>query len=1096
MSNYKRYTWENKKSKLNETNMNNIETGIVENKTSISEVSNKVALQEVSINEAKTLATEAKNEALNVSASVAELQEGKQDKLESGKNIKTLNGESLLGEGDIVVAEPDSAHYVYSEKSLNDLLDTGIYSLTNAKDCPEETALNGTLKVKHLEDDKVEQQWMSDTNNAYRLYSNATPTANKFYVNDELVPQGIVQLEAGKEYNLSGDLIGHIEIISALEPAAPTKIRLKGVNIKSDGEYAIYYVPEKKKLTVEVFANTSNYLKVENGALTTAAVIFSNSDLTITGAGHLDLFANIAHGLKASELVINGVPNITIDVVHDAIHASKFLRITGGNIIVNNANDVFSAGAADDPTKNTVELLITGGQFTINKCKEAVFQGKSSAGNYKLLNSTFNISAENIGMMFQEESADNEIQCYDTCTWAGLSSAQQIEVLARTIILADEYEAPVVYYIDADGNRQDIELDGNSYCLTGAEEGVYYKISGNISGKKFYTTDKKINIALNGVYYNSNVADGEVLFDYQNTGSRMQINFTEGYINYINKADGILFKSGNNVALKAKDLDATETAPQKISITYLSCPNGTVMLACEPEYGRAAIAGDGIVYVTNSKCGVEAGTLWLGNEYVDNFPADWGKANISLYLMNNEVDANIHFKQSEEAKKYGYVYIPYYLLGTCVLGSNLIYADAEKHWIDAPVGKVEDIFDNTPIVYTTADVSSFEINNNIVTYDPVYEKEAGKELQVVAADYGKWIVYKSDLSDYYTKAEVAENFVSKVEYNKLANELMPKKATITLDENISDIAILKYENQPEADVEYLVKDALTFVYLRDGDFGYPCIDGTGQLNFKPTLLGDYDIIIPTVEGNYNKFKTPYSTCKDNLYRFTKGSSDLNIKLAAGKEADLEAYNVTYNLNLPAGYTGEAPIVTVYRTEDAALGDYQGKVLEFVENKCVDFSYHKSTGYKDKSVGADAQVNFTVKAENLPEGYVLSVSGAKANADIANGYKATKLKADLEITIAILPPVSITYNQGTCEYPFADNATSVGQGADLTFAINHQLGTPLTDEQWANAIESVMCNGVDLKANLINNDSGKKKAKYLLEGKYVTGDIVVTAKSIN
>jgi hypothetical protein len=288
--------------------------------------------------------------------------------------------------------------------------------------------------------------------------------------------------------------------------------------------------------------------------------------------------------------------------------------------------------------------------------------------------------------------------------------------------------------------------------------------------------------------------------------------------------------------------------------------------------------------------------------------------------------------------------------------------------------------------------------------------------------------------------------VSKIEYNKLATELMPKKATITLDENISDVGILKYENQPEADVEYLVKDALAYVYLRDGDFGYPCIDGTGQLNFKPILLNDYDIIIPTVDGTYNKFKTPYSTCKDNLYRFTKGSSDLNIKLAAGKEADLEAYNITYNLNLPIDYTGGIPVVTVYRTEDAVLSNYKGKVLDFVDNKCVDYSYHKSTGYKDKSVEADAQVNFTVKVENLPEGYVLSVSGAKANADIVNAYKATKLKADLEITIAILPPVSIIYNQGTCDYPFADNAASVGLGSDLTFAISHQLGTPLTDEQ--------------------------------------------------
>lgn len=169
---------------------------------------------------------------------------------------------------------------------------------------------------------------------------------------------------------------------------------------------------------VEIFADTSNYIDMPAGKeKDDAAAIFSNSDLTITGTGHLSLKTNLGHALKSSELIINGSPYLHIDAVHDAFHASKLLRITDGYFEIVNCNDVFSAGSANDPTKNTVELLITGGYFNIHKCTDSLFQGKSSQGNYKIVSANFlATSPDDISEMFQEEdSTNNPINCYDLC---------------------------------------------------------------------------------------------------------------------------------------------------------------------------------------------------------------------------------------------------------------------------------------------------------------------------------------------------------------------------------------------------------------------------------------------------------------------------------------------------------------------------------------------------------------------------------------------------------------------------------------------------------------------------------------------------------
>lgn len=361
-----------------------------------------------------------------------------------------------------------------------------------------------------------------------------------------------------------------------------------------------------------MFANSSNYINVPNGKeKDDAAALLSQSDITITGTGFLALSTNLGHAIKASELVINGEPRLSIDAVHDAFHASKLLRITGGEFTVDNCNDVFSAGSADDNTKITVEMAITGGKFIINGSTDSIFQNKSKVGNCRIIKGEFEFTSDKINEMFQEEDGGTKVNIYDLCTFLGLSEAQQAEVDSRKLILADQYGDCKVTYKNADGEVFEVEGLGDTYSLDKGGS-VAYTISGNITGKNFVTTDKKVDINLAGVYCNEDDESGTILFDYQNTSSRLEVNCTEGYITYIKKNSGIIFHSNSNISLKLKESDATETVPQKVAVGYFSAPNGTVINAyCEStsEPSRSAIAGDGICYVTASKTGVYANCL-------------------------------------------------------------------------------------------------------------------------------------------------------------------------------------------------------------------------------------------------------------------------------------------------------------------------------------------------------------------------------------------------------------------------------------------------------------------------------------------------------
>lgn len=241
-----------------------------------------------------------------------------------------------------------------------------------------------------------------------------------------------------------------------------------------------------------------------------------------------------------------------------------------------------------------------------------------------------------------------------------------------------------------------------------------------------------------------------------------------------------------------------------------------------------------------------------------------------------------------------------------MIGSNIVYADADKKYFEAPSGTIDASYANAPIVYTTADVSSYAINEGVTHYDSEFMIESATEFDttIVASsvDYSSWVVYKAP-DNIYTKDEVdAEVEAAKAAAITQAKAdvaaLTPKKVMLSVDENVSKLTVYNYCSS-SAIAEGELYEAP--VYARDGDFGYPCIDGTGQVNFSVALAEGYDALeISGDTGNLKTFKTPYTTCKDGIYRLTKVSADSSVALVAKKQSEMGSHAIGYKLVLPDG----------------------------------------------------------------------------------------------------------------------------------------------------------------------------------------------------
>jgi len=840
--------------------------------------------------------------------------------------------------------------------SLADKLTTGDYDFTNATDSPV-TETTGFLKVDVLNVNKINQQWetansiakrtitYSQTNAIFtdsiavtgKTYSGTFSEANNggtweseqdYTINNS---NGVIQIPAGGNYTISGNYNGRIKIVGE-NPVTDTVITLNGVKLKNtSGVSLISYESDSKKLIIVLKNNTYNYLLNEQETVATTkisdSVIYSNSDLMISGTGGLNIRSNTGlHGIKADKIIIGGgKPIIDIKAVHDGIHGTKSINIQYGKITIDGCNDGIEAKNSD----NTDGLvMITGGELTIKNCTENAVSSTlpgvicngavvTSTNNGSGLSSTISVLTDATinGLTitkktFQEyygtgkikyviEDPDNEDHYKDASTTENLAALQNqtYTIGGKTTV------SETMWYIGA-GDAQ--------------IEGFIAQVSGYIDKPIIAPDIHKFKIVLNNAYITSNLnlpsihaycVEDDSDPDYTVIG-------LENTVNYISNT----CPSGTNDHDALKSEGDMRLSGDGTIITKSTLGDGY-------DAKKLEFKGDGARYAYGcGERGFKGTTLYFGGEKDGSSKSC--ASNIYALGNNTLIDqwcADIYaINSSTKHSKGSYIVYNGY--------NGLVYANTFNS-ININTDIPTNVYTKTASIFTTTTTTLTGITQIIDINTETLSSYLNKTQSI-----GTWSIFVN-------KAYVD----SRSDY---------KKVKFSFASPISGVSVYKYATSTTIidDDPTSATSGTTEFYARNGDFGFPEIDTTGQINFSVEgLPANKKLTITPTTGTYNKVKTPYTTTA-HIYRITKVSADSVITL--GVEDETSETVITYNY--PTGYSDYNFGVTVYRTEDCLTTNYAGIVLTPENNIATDTCYNSDDGYKMTADGSKkSEINFKI-----------------------------------------------------------------------------------------------------------------------------------------
>lgn len=183
--------------------------------------------------------------------------------------------------------------------------------------------------------------------------------------------QGGVTISEPGTYVLSGTLSDGQVVVDASEDMEISLV-LNGVDITCSNSAAIY-VAGAKSVTIVAAEGTVNQISDGTGYSEEAindkitGAIFSRADLTIHGAGTINVVGNYKHGIVSKGALTISDATVKIEAVKDAVHSN-------GNInIGEECNLTISAG--DDGIHTDANLTINGGDIVIAQSYEGL-EGK------------------------------------------------------------------------------------------------------------------------------------------------------------------------------------------------------------------------------------------------------------------------------------------------------------------------------------------------------------------------------------------------------------------------------------------------------------------------------------------------------------------------------------------------------------------------------------------------------------------------------------------------------------------------------------------------------------------------------------------------
>lgn len=167
-------------------------------------------------------------------------------------------------------------------------------------------------------------------------------------------------------YILSGTLNDGMVVVSAKD-TDKIQLVLDNVEITSSTSAAIYVLEADKVFITttsgseNTLANGGEYVAIDENNID--AVIFSKSDLTLNGAGTLNINASAGHGVVSKDdlILTSGTYNIT--AASHGLSGKDSVRIANGTYTITSGKDSIHAENTDDI--NLGFLYISGGTFMI-----------------------------------------------------------------------------------------------------------------------------------------------------------------------------------------------------------------------------------------------------------------------------------------------------------------------------------------------------------------------------------------------------------------------------------------------------------------------------------------------------------------------------------------------------------------------------------------------------------------------------------------------------------------------------------------------------------------------------------------------------------
>ncbi len=323
-------------------------------------------------------------------------------------------------------------------------------------------------------------------------------------------------ITAGGTYYLSGKLDDG-QIIVRSEDQETVRLILYGVNINCSTSAPVYVFKAKKTVitladgTENFITDGSSYIFADTTSDEPNAAIFSKSDLTINGSGSLAVKANYYNGIQSKDdLKITG-GNIIVQAANDAIKGRDSVAVKSGNITVtaggdglqsnNEENDkgyiaiesgTFDITAAKDGIQAESRVVINGGDITISSGGGSSNSNKTVSQGNPWDNRTTQSSSSSSDISTKGIKAGVDIAInggnitIDSCD-DSLNTNNSLSVIGGSLVIAS----------GDDGIHSDarMEISGGDITIEksyeGIESAIIEIIAGNIS---INSNDDGINI--------------------------------------------------------------------------------------------------------------------------------------------------------------------------------------------------------------------------------------------------------------------------------------------------------------------------------------------------------------------------------------------------------------------------------------------------------------------------------------------------------------------------------------------------------------------------------------------------------------------------